>query len=212
MSNSRDNQKSSPEQSDGDEAAKKTSGTHLSKLTLTALGIVFGDIGTSPLYALRECFHGEYGIAVSSENVFGVLSLMFWSLIMIVTIKYLAFVVRADNNGEGGVLALTALLKRTRPKKQGQWFSLLAIGMFGACLLYGDGMITPAISVLERGGRYSNHYPRAQTVCDSCHHCNSRGIVSYSTPGHGKDRSPFWAHHFDMVFDSCCPRNDPDRV
>ena len=128
---------------------KETSGTDLPKLTLTALGIVFGDIGTSPLYALRECFHGEYGIAVSSENIFGVLSLMFWSLIMIVTIKYLAFVVRADNNGEGGVLALTALLKRTRPNKNGRWFGLIAIGIFGACLLYGDGMITPAISVLS---------------------------------------------------------------
>ncbi len=128
---------------------KETSGTDLPKLTLTALGIVFGDIGTSPLYALRECFHGEYGIAVSSENIFGVLSLMFWSLIMIVTIKYLAFVVRADNNGEGGVLALTALLKRTRPNINGRWFGLIAIGIFGACLLYGDGMITPAISVLS---------------------------------------------------------------
>ena len=128
---------------------KETSGTDLPKLTLAALGIVFGDIGTSPLYALRECFHGEYGIAVSSENIFGVLSLMFWSLIMIVTIKYLAFVLRADNNGEGGVLALTALLKRTRPNKNGQWFGLIAIGIFGACLLYGDGMITPAISVLS---------------------------------------------------------------
>ena len=149
MSNSLDNRKTACEESGGDENTKKTSGTDLPKLTLTALGIVFGDIGTSPLYALRECFHGEYGIAVSSENIFGVLSLMFWSLIMIVTIKYLAFVLRADNNGEGGVLALTALLKRTRPNKNGRWFGLIAIGIFGACLLYGDGMITPAISVLS---------------------------------------------------------------
>ena len=149
MSVSLDNQKTASDQSGGDENTQKTSGTHLPKLTLTALGIVFGDIGTSPLYALRECFHGEYGIAVSSENVLGVLSLMFWSLIMIVTIKYLVFVLRADNNGEGGVLALTALLKRTRPNKNGRWFGLIAIGIFGACLLYGDGMITPAISVLS---------------------------------------------------------------
>lgn len=149
MSNPLDDQKTACEQSGGDESTKRTSGTDLPKLTLAALGIVFGDIGTSPLYALRECFHGEYGIAVSSENIFGVLSLMFWSLIMIVTIKYLAFVLRADNNGEGGVLALTALLKRTRPNKNGQWFGLIAIGIFGACLLYGDGMITPAISVLS---------------------------------------------------------------
>ena len=196
----------------GMKTLEKTIGTHLPELTLTALGIVFGDIGTSPLYALRECFHGEYGIAVSSENIFGVLSLMFWSLIMIVTVKYLTFVLRADNHGEGGVLALTALLKRTRPNKNGRWFGLIAIGIFGACLLYGDGMITPAISVLERRGRDSSHYPRAHTVCGSCHNCNSRGIISYSTPGHGKDRKPFWAHHFDMVFSSCSFRNDPDRV
>jgi KUP system potassium uptake protein len=149
MSNPLDNRKTACEESGEDENTKRTSGTDLPKLTLAALGIVFGDIGTSPLYALRECFHGEYGIAVSSENIFGVLSLMFWSLIMIVTIKYLAFVLRADNNGEGGVLALTALLKRTRPNKNGQWFGLIAIGIFGACLLYGDGMITPAISVLS---------------------------------------------------------------
>jgi len=107
------------------------------KLTLTALGIVFGDIGTSPLYALRECFHGEYGIAVSSEKFLAFCLLMFWSLIMIVTIKYLAFVLRADNNGEGGVLALTALLKRTRPNKDGRWFGLIAIGIFGAACYTG---------------------------------------------------------------------------
>jgi KUP system potassium uptake protein len=127
MSSSLDDQKTACEQSGGDENTRRSSGTHLPKLTITALGIVFGDIGTSPLYALRECFHGEYGIAVSSENVLGVLSLMFWSLIMIVTIKYLVFVLRADNNGEGGVLALTALLKRTRPNKNGRWFGLIAM-------------------------------------------------------------------------------------
>jgi len=112
------------------------------------LGVVFGDIGTSPLYAIRECFHGEYGIPVTNENILGVLSLMFWALVLIVTFKYLTFVLRADNNGEGGVLALTALLKRANIKK-GQGIGLVAVGLFGACLLYGDGMITPAISVLS---------------------------------------------------------------
>jgi len=136
-------------QSIGDENSKKAIGARLSPLTLAALGVVYGDIGTSPLYAIRECFHGEYGIAVTHENVWGVLSLIFWALIMIVTVKYLTFVLRADNHGEGGVIALTALLKPVNPKKTGRRFGLALLGLFGACLLYGDGMITPAISVLS---------------------------------------------------------------
>ncbi|MHB8870680.1 MAG: potassium transporter Kup [Thermoleophilia bacterium] len=133
----------------GEEGHNKSRRNGLSLLTLGALGVVYGDIGTSPLYALRECFKGEYGIAATSANVLGVLSLMFWSLIMIVTIKYLAFVLRADNHGEGGILALTALLKSADPGKTRRRFGLVALGLFGAGLLYGDGMITPAISVLS---------------------------------------------------------------
>jgi KUP system potassium uptake protein len=116
-------------------------------LTLAALGVVYGDIGTSPLYALRECFSGVHAIPVSPENVLGVLSLIFWSLIVTVTIKYLLFVMRADNGGEGGILALVALV-RTRNGRSAH-ATLVAIGLFGAALLYGDGMITPAISVLS---------------------------------------------------------------
>jgi KUP system potassium uptake protein len=116
-------------------------------LILSALGIVFGDIGTSPLYALRECFAGTHSIPVSQANVLGVLSLIFWSLILTVSVKYLLFVMRADNGGEGGILALVALLR----SKAGDRLHtiLVAIGLFGAALLYGDGMITPAISVLS---------------------------------------------------------------
>jgi KUP system potassium uptake protein len=121
----------------------------LLKLSLAALGVVFGDIGTSPLYAIRECFHGEYGIVVSAANVLGVLSLMFWSLVMIVTFKYLLFVFRADNQGEGGVMALTALIKSATGQMKNSRLALVSIGLFAACLLYGDGMITPAISVLS---------------------------------------------------------------
>ena len=121
----------------------------LVKLSLAALGVVFGDIGTSPLYAIRECFHGEYGIAVGPANVLGVLSLMFWALVMIVTVKYLIFVFRADNQGEGGVMALTALIKSAAAKAKKSRLTLVSIGLFAACLLYGDGMITPAISVLS---------------------------------------------------------------
>lgn len=121
----------------------------LATLSLTALGVVFGDIGTSPLYAIRECFHGDYGIPVTHDNILGVLSLLFWSLILIVTLKYLTFIMKADNEGEGGILSLTALIiSHSRKNRHERWF-LVAIGLFGAALLYGDGMITPAISVLS---------------------------------------------------------------
>jgi KUP system potassium uptake protein len=146
MGFSNGNQTDSSDQNDAPQ--KEASGDRLAKLSLAALGVVFGDIGTSPLYAIRECFHGEYGIPVTNENIFGVLSLMFWALIMIVSFKYLTFVFRADNNGEGGVIALTALIKRTKITKN-RGIGLAAVGLFAACLLYGDGMITPAISVLS---------------------------------------------------------------
>ncbi|PKN90518.1 MAG: potassium transporter Kup, partial [Chloroflexi bacterium HGW-Chloroflexi-6] len=86
-------------------------GKKLTALSLAALGVVFGDIGTSPLYAMRECFHGQYAITASAGNILGVLSLIFWALLLIVSVKYLGFILRADNEGEGGVLALTALIK-----------------------------------------------------------------------------------------------------
>ncbi len=120
-------------------------------LVLTAIGIVYGDIGTSPLYAFRECFHGHFGLGVTPDNILGVLSLIFWSLIIVISIKYLQFVNRADNNGEGGVLALTALACFTSGDRKLPISPkiFLALGLFGASLLVGDGMITPAISVLS---------------------------------------------------------------
>ncbi|QGY41705.1 potassium transporter Kup [Pseudodesulfovibrio cashew] len=132
-----------------DSTADNPSGRRLAALSLAALGIVFGDIGTSPLYALRECFHGEYGIAVTPANVLGVLSLIFWALLLIVTIKYLLFILRADSHGEGGVLVLTSLVKAGGADRSAVGRTLVALGLFAACLLYGDGMITPAISVLS---------------------------------------------------------------
>ncbi len=123
-------------------------GRYLAYLTLTALGVVFGDIGTSPLYAFRECFHGAHAMPVSRENVLGVLSLIFWTLIVVVSIKYLIFILRADNRGEGGILALTAMVVPVRAAA-GRYRLLLILGLFGAALLYGDGMITPSISVLS---------------------------------------------------------------
>ncbi|HEY0528110.1 MAG TPA: KUP/HAK/KT family potassium transporter, partial [Gemmatimonadaceae bacterium] len=126
------------------------SGRRLAKLTLLALGVVYGDIGTSPLYALRECFKPEYGLAANEQNIYGVLSLILWSLISIVSVKYIAFVMRADNRGEGGILALVALiLQRThREADRGVKGFIIGAGLIGAALLYGDGVITPAISVL----------------------------------------------------------------
>lgn len=121
----------------------------LAALSIAALGVVFGDIGTSPLYAIRECFHGEYGIAVNHANVLGVLSLLVWSLILIVSLKYLTFIMKADNDGEGGILSLMALIVgQARENGRERWV-LAAIGLFGASVLLGEAMITPAISVLS---------------------------------------------------------------
>ena len=118
-------------------------------LALGALGVVYGDIGTSPLYALREAFHSAHAVPVNHDNILGLLSLVFWALIVIMSIKYLLFVMRADNRGEGGILALMSLVPPSlRDVRRGHW-ALLALGLFGAALLYGDGMITPAISVLS---------------------------------------------------------------
>ena len=120
-------------------------GGSLAVLALAALGVVYGDIGTSPLYAIKECFAGDYGLAPTSENVLGVLSLVFWSLLLVVVIKSLTFIMRADNRGEGGILALLALLRPAENPTS----VLITFGLFGAALLYGDGVITPAISVLS---------------------------------------------------------------
>lgn len=128
---------------------KDPRGNYLLILSLTALGVVYGDIGTSPLYAMRECFHGPHSVAVTPANILGVLSLIFWSLIIVITIKYLVFILRADNHGEGGILALTALVTPVRASAEGSRWLLIMLGLFGAALLYGDGMITPAISVLS---------------------------------------------------------------
>ncbi|HWX19600.1 MAG TPA: potassium transporter Kup [Candidatus Binatia bacterium] len=129
---------------------KPASGRYLAILTVSALGVVYGDIGTSPLYALRECFAGSHPVLPTHSNVLGILSLIFWSLLLIVSFKYLAIVLRATNRGEGGILALMALTFPKHSPGAGRRRALLVgLGVFGAALLYGDGMITPAISVLS---------------------------------------------------------------
>jgi len=121
----------------------------LSVLVLSAIGVVFGDIGTSPLYALKECFSPEHGIPFTHAAVFGIISMIFWALIMVVTVKYVIFVLRADNNGEGGVLSLMALALRSARDKPTYYLFVLMLGALGACMLLGESVITPAISVLS---------------------------------------------------------------
>jgi KUP system potassium uptake protein len=123
-------------------------GRYLYVLALTALGVVYGDVGTSPLYTMREAFRAQGGIARTPANVLGILSLITWALIVVISIKYLVFVMRADNRGEGGMIALTALVVPRRATT-GSAGILVLLGLFGASLLYGDSMITPAISVLS---------------------------------------------------------------
>lgn len=116
---------------------------------LAALGVVFGDIGTSPLYALKESFHAAHGLGIKPENVLGILSIIFWCLMLIISIKYVAIVMRADNNGEGGIMALLALNLRKAKIADNKKIYMIAIGFIGASLFFGDGIITPAISVLS---------------------------------------------------------------
>ena len=131
-------------------AARPSVGPGAAALILGAIGVVFGDIGTSPLYTLQECLHSRHGAPPSPENVLGVVSLIVWSVTMVVTVKYLGFMMRADNRGEGGIMALLALaLPKASPARVGRVGWVATIAVLGAALLYGDGIITPAISVLS---------------------------------------------------------------
>ena len=129
--------------------AQAPQGRYLALLSLAALGVVYGDIGTSVLYAVRESFHHTHGIHPTRDNVLGVLSLIFWALVLVISIKYAIFVLRADNRGEGGILALTSLVTPVGAMRRSPRWVLIMLGLFGTALLYGDGMITPVISVLS---------------------------------------------------------------
>lgn len=126
------------------------SNSRLAALSLAALGVVYGDIGTSPLYTMREVFAGtHHPVPVTPDNVLGILSLILWSLIMVVTVKYVAFIMRADNRGEGGIMALIALASQQAAGRASRLKFIMLVGILGACMFYADGMITPAISVLS---------------------------------------------------------------
>src|SRR5688500_17290730 len=127
-------------------------------LVFGAIGVVFGDIGTSPLYALKEAFSPKYGIPLAHDNVLGILSLMVWSMVWVITLKYLVVMMRADNSGEGGALSLLALALRGIPSRPALKWTVISLGVFGAAMFYGDSMITPAITVMsamEGLGTYS---------------------------------------------------------
>jgi len=142
------------------------------------MGVVFGDIGTSPLYTVREIFGGHHAVPVTVDNVLGILSLVFWAMTVTVSLKYVLFITRADNRGEGGIMALTALALRTANASPRLLWLLSALGIFGAALFYGDAVITPAMSVLgaveglEVVSRYSNpifcRLPSSSWLCFSC--------------------------------------------
>ena len=136
-------------QGDDPSHVKTPRGRYLYLLALGALGVVYGDIGTSPLYALRESFAEEYGLLPTPANVLGILSLIFYALVVVISVKYLIFILRADNDGEGGILALTSLVTPLQVRRGGGRWVLIVLGLFGTALLYGDGVITPAISVLS---------------------------------------------------------------
>jgi KUP system potassium uptake protein len=134
--------------SNGDTLSEQHKKSSLAALTLSAVGIVYGDIGTSPLYTLKTIFDPEHGLALSTPNLLGIVSLIFWGLTMIVSLKYVTLVLRADNRGEGGIMALMALALNSVTRSSRWHYVLMVIGVFGATMFYGDSVITPAISVL----------------------------------------------------------------
>src|SRR6476646_1710985 len=130
-------------------SAEHTQQTRFSAMVLGAIGVVFGDIGTSPLYTIKEAFSPHYGLAPDHATVLGILSLVFWSLVVVITVKYVIVIMRADNHGEGGIMALTALAQRTLPGGSRAAYVIGILGVFGVALFFGDGVLTPAISVLS---------------------------------------------------------------
>ena len=157
----------------------------LAGLTLGALGVVYGDIGTSPLYTMKEIFGPATGVPLDAPNVLGVLSLVFWALIVVVTLKYVLVIMRADNHGEGGIMALTALASARRAERPARrWIAASLLGVFGAALFYGDGVITPAISVLVARSRASRSRRRRCSPGRAAHAGDPGRAVRDPAPRH----------------------------
>ena len=162
-----------------------------------AIGIVYGDIGTSPLYAMKEAFSGTHALSPEPQNILGFLSLVFWALTIVVSVKYVLFMMRADNKGEGGIMALIALTQRVGKANSRLRWLLSSLGLFGAALFYGDGMITPAISVLSAVDRYDASTGILGHSC-CCHYFGT--VVSVSTTRHRWGREIVWSSHGSLVF------------
>ncbi len=181
------------------------------KLVLAALGVVFGDIGTSPLYALRECFNPEHGIAVNEANILGLLSLILWSLVLVISIKYVGIVLRADNRGEGGVLALSTLVS-TASSNWKLWAPVSAVGLFGAALFFGDGFVTPAISVLSAMEGLTIATPKLERFVLPGAVLILTASVSDAASRHGRDGTNVRPHHADLVPDARGARRESHRA
>ena len=180
-------------------ARPPATGRYLALLSLGALGVVYGDIGTSPLYALRESFHGTHAVEPTPANIYGVLSLVFWALIIVITIKYIVFILRADNHGEGGILALTALATPIRPliASQARW--LVRLGVFGAALLVRRRHHHAGYLGAERGGRLNRRHAVVSAVCRPADAGHTGRPVCDPEPRHGHDRPAIWPGDAGLV-------------
>ncbi len=177
-------------------------------MTIGALGIVYGDIGTSPLYSIRETFAEVHRVPVTRSSILGVLSLIFWSLIVVITVKYVSVVLRADNHGEGGILALTALVAPTEESRRRRNWLVLA-GLFGAALLYGDGAITPAISVLSAVEGVESRRSGAVTVRRADGNRHPRRALFHSATGKRSSRPLLWTGDGRLVCGAGGARDRP---
>ena len=181
-------------------------------LALGALGVVYGDIGTSPLYTVKECFHGPHAMSLTHANILGVMSLIFWSLTVVVTIKYVIFILKADNHGEGGIYALAALFlgKGRQSVSPGTVNRLVLLAIFGAALLYGDGIITPVISVLSavEGLNVATTAAEPFVLPISC--VVLMGLFLFQSQGTERIGQDFRPHHDLLVCLLSHPGIDPD--
>ena len=186
-------------------AASKSS---LTALTLGAIGVVYGDIGTSVLYAVKEVF-GSGHVPFTPDNVYGILSIFFWTLTVIISLKYVTLVLRADNNGEGGLVAMLALASQSVKDKPELRRVLLVVGIFGACLFYGDGVITPAISVLSAVEGLEVVSPTFKSAVIPLTLVILFGLFAVQKAWYGRHWQVLWSDHGRLVRHDCGPGCGP---